>query len=307
MMQSVDDLNSRFLIQNVLRFEPGEGSLTRAVITAANAEAHVYLHGAHVTHYQPKGQLPILFMSRESHFAPDKPIRGGIPVIFPWFGPRAGDASAPAHGFARTSEWSVIETKPSGSAVVLTLALRSSDATRRFFPHDFQLLYVITVGESLSAALEVRNLSGSEFTFEEALHTYLAIGDVRQASIEGLDGRTFIDKTAAGARSRQSGPIRITSETDRVYLNTTDDVRVSDPIGKRELLVSKLGSNTTVVWNPWIVKAKAMSDFGDDEWPSMLCIETANAADNAVTLGPRESHVMRAVISAHTLGASERS
>jgi glucose-6-phosphate 1-epimerase len=191
----------------------------------------------------------------------------------------------------------VTEAKPIGSAVGLTLSPNSSDATRRFLPHNFDLLYTITVGPTLKVSLEVRNASSSPFTFEEALHTYLSVGDVREVTIEGLDGRTFIDKTASGSRNRQSGPIRIEREADRVYLDTTDEVRVSDPRRGRELRVAKAGSNTTVVWNPWIDKAKAMVDFGDEEWPSMLCIETANVADNAVTLGPGETQVMSAVIS----------
>lgn len=300
-MSAIEDLNSRFSIPKLIRFEPGEGNLTRAVITSPDGEAHVYLHGAHVTHYQPEGQSPVLFMSRKSHFAPAKAIRGGIPVIFPWFGPRAGDPSAPAHGFARTMEWSVAQTKPTGSAVGLTLSLKSSDSTRRFFRHDFELLYTVTVGTSLTLSLEVRNCSASEFTFEEALHTYLSVADVRQVAIEGLDGRTFIDKTVAGARTRQSGPIHIGRETDRVYLDTPDDVRVNDSVQRRQLLVSKTGSQTTVVWNPWIDKAKALSDFGDDEWPTMLCIETANAADNALRIAPGNSHMMIATLSARHL------
>lgn len=290
------DLNSLFAIPGVLRFEPGQGNLTRAVITTPHAEAHVYLHGAHVTHYQPAGQFPVLFMSRESHFAPDKPIRGGIPVIFPWFGPRAGDPAAPAHGFARTMEWSVVETKPIGSAVAITLALNPSDSTRRWFPQEFELRYTVTVGPALEVSLEIRNRSTTELTFEEAFHTYLAVSDVRQITIDGLDGVTFIDKTAAAARFIQSGPIRIERETDRVYLNTTGEVTVGDPGAQRQLHVDKSGSRTTVVWNPWIAKAQAMPDFGDDEWPGMLCIETANAADNAVTLASGQSHVMSASI-----------
>lgn len=297
-MTAIEELNSRFAVPNLVRFELGQGGLTRAVITVPDGEAHVYLHGAHVTHYQPKAQLPVLFMSRQSHFAHDKAIRGGIPVIFPWFGPRASEASAPAHGFARTLEWSVIEAKPIGSAVGLTLALSPPDATRRFFPHDFALRYTMTVGANLTVSLEVQNRSGTEFTFEEALHTYLSVGDVRQVSIGGLAGRNYIDKTAAGARLTQQGPIRIERETDRVYLNTTDDVRVTDPALHRQSLVTKTGSQSTVVWNPWMDKARALPDFGDDEWPTMLCIETANAADNAVTLAPGKSHVMSATLSA---------
>jgi D-hexose-6-phosphate mutarotase len=64
------------------------------------------------------------------------------------------------------------------------------------------------------------------------------------------------------------------------------------------LVVEKAGSNATVVWNPWIAKAKAMPDFGDDEWPGMLCIETCNVQQYAITLAPGESHTMIATIRA---------
>jgi glucose-6-phosphate 1-epimerase len=287
---------AKALITDDVKFETGAGGLMRIAIHTPDADAHVYLHGAHVTHYQPKGQPPVLFMSRQSHFTPGKAIRGGVPVIFPWFGPRAGDANAPMHGFARTVEWACRAVEPTGCAVGVTLALTSSDETRRWFPHDFELLYTICVGPTLDLKLEVRNWSKSDFTFEEALHTYLTVGDVRQASIDGLNGRTFIDKTAAMARTRQTGPIRIDCETDRVYLDTPDEVRVADSVHRRQLSVGKTGSQTTVVWNPWIEKARALPDFGDDEWPGMLCIETANAVNNAVKISPGQSHTMTATI-----------
>ncbi|HEY2584580.1 MAG TPA: D-hexose-6-phosphate mutarotase, partial [Tepidisphaeraceae bacterium] len=251
---------AKALITDDVKFETGAGGLTRIAIHTPDADAHVYLRGGHVTHYQPKGQPPVLFMSRASQFTPGKAIRGGVPVIFPWFGPRAGDAAAPMHGFARTVEWTARAVEPAGSAVGVTLALTSSEETRRWFPHDFELLYTICVGPTLELTLEVRNCSNAEFTFEEALHTYLTVGDVRQATIDGLDGRTFIDKTAAMARTRQAGPFRIERETDRVYLDTPDDVHVADPVHRRRLSVAKSGSQSTVVWNPWVDKAKALPD-----------------------------------------------
>src|SRR5690606_20141531 len=83
------ELQSRF---PDVRFDQGNGGLTRIVVDTDEAEAHVYLHGAHVTHYQPRGgrqqQSPVLMLSNRSHFQTGKPIRGGVPVIFPWFGPR---------------------------------------------------------------------------------------------------------------------------------------------------------------------------------------------------------------------------
>jgi glucose-6-phosphate 1-epimerase len=143
------------------------------------------------------------------------------------------------------------------------------------------------------------NRSLAPFTFEAALHTYLAVGDVRESKIEGLGGRTFIDKVDHFARKQQGEvPFSLEGETDRVYLGTTDTVKVHDTVGRRVLTVAKEGSNSTVVWNPWAEKVKGMADFGNEEWPGMVCIETANAADDARTLAPGARHRLRSIISA---------
>ena len=155
----------------------------------------------------------------------------------------------------------------------------------------------MSVGAALEMALEVVNTSPGDIRFEEALHTYLAVGDISRTTIDGLAGRTFIDKVDKAQRKTQpTGAFALNGETDRVYLDTPDTVTVNDGANGRKLVVSKSGSASTVVWNPWTAKAKAMADFGDDEWPGMLCIETANAADNAVTLAPGARHTMRATI-----------
>jgi len=311
--QSLDELRKRFTSPGV-SFESGEGGLVRAVATTDAAEAHVYLHGAQVTKFQPRGQADFLFMSGKSLFAPGKAIRGGVPLIFPWFGAKAGDPSAPAHGLVRSVGWAMHDVTAAGQGagrvVRLTFALNSDAATKSRWPHDFELLYTVAVGPTLQLELEVRNPAGASgpFTFEEAMHTYLAVGDVRKVSIEGLGGREYIDKPDGFKRKMQPpGAFGIDSETDRVYLATPDTVKVTDPVGAasksgpakpRALTVSKENSAATVVWNPWIAKAKAMSDFGDDEWPQMLCVETANVDAHAVTLSPDKSHVMRAVVQA---------
>lgn len=302
--QNLDDLRKQFYAPGVT-FEPGEGGLVRAAISTDAAEAHVYLHGAHVTRFQPRGKADVLFMSGKSLFAPGKAIRGGVPLIFPWFGAKAGDPSAPAHGLVRTAAWAVHCVTAAGEGahrvIRLTFALKSDAATKARWPHDFELFYSVTIGHTLQLELDVRNPAGSSqpFTFEEALHTYLVVGDVRKVAIDGLSGRTFLDKPDGFKRKVQPpGPFGINAETDRVYLDTPDTVTVNDPVGSRVLSVSKENSAATVVWNPWIAKAKAMSDFGDDEWPLMLCVETANVDANAVMLAPAHSHAMRAVIAA---------
>jgi D-hexose-6-phosphate mutarotase len=302
--QGPDELASQFAVPGVT-FERGQGGLVYALVRTEAAEAQVYLHGAHVTRFKPAGEGELLFLSDKSVFAAGKAIRGGVPVIFPWFGAKADDPSAPAHGLVRTTGWMLHDVTAAddaaGRVVRLTFGLSSSPAMRRLWPFDFQLFYTVSVGSSLQLDLQVRNpgQAARPFTFEEALHTYLAVGDVRKVSIDGLAGRDYLDKPDGFKRKTQPrGAFGIEAETDRVYLNTPDTVTVSDPSRAGLVSVSKENSLATVVWNPWVAKARAMSDFGDEEWPRMLCVETANVADHAITLGPGASHVMRAVIQA---------
>lgn len=182
--------------------------------------------------------------------------------------------------------------------VTLVLRLNATDKTRAIWPHDFVLRHRITIGATLEMTLETQNLSTTPFGIEEALHTYFVVSDARNVSISGLSNSAYVDKVDAGARKVQdSAPIRITGETDRVYPSSQSACVIEDPALQRRITVEKSGSNTTVVWNPWIAKARSMADFGDDEWPGMLCVETANSGENAVTVSPGESHLMTASIS----------
>jgi glucose-6-phosphate 1-epimerase len=276
-------------LPNGVARETDPHGLERLRITTPAAEAVVYFQGAHVTHYQSRGQAPVLFMSARSRFAAGQPIRGGVPVIFPWFGPHPFDPNAPAHGFARTTAWSLGDVRRSGEAVTITLVMGSAKSSVR-------LRYAVTIGAALDLALTVQNQDARALQFQEALHTYLAVSDVGRVSIKGLSGRDYVDKVDGMKRKTQRGALRITGETDRVYLDTSDTVTVDDPGMNRRILVSKEGSSSTVVWNPWVEKAVKMPDFGDDEWTRMLCVETANVADNAVTLAPGATHVMRAMV-----------
>jgi glucose-6-phosphate 1-epimerase len=152
--------------------ETGEGGLPRAVLRTPEGEAHVYLHGAHVTHWQPRGGAPVLFMSAQARFAPGSALRGGVPVIFPWFGPRAADARSPAHGFARRRPWRLEHE----GAHHVVLALDADADTRAVWPHDFGLRLHVALGAQLTMTLTVTNTSPEPWTYEEALHTYVAVG-----------------------------------------------------------------------------------------------------------------------------------
>jgi D-hexose-6-phosphate mutarotase len=281
-----------------VRLEKGPGGLDRLLLQAPEGEAHVFLHGAHVSHFQPRGEKPVLWMSGASRFEAGKPIRGGVPICFPWFGPKAGAPDAPMHGFARILPWAVsaVTREPDGGLRAV-LELSAEAAARGGFPRELALSLALTVGRTLRMALTARNVNGAAATIEAALHSYFAVSDVRQVRIRGLEGAGYVDKTAAMARKpAEAGPIAIASETDRVYPGTTATVTIEDPGWRRRIVVSKSGSATTVVWNPWIAKAKAMPDFGEDEWTGMVCVETANAGDDAVTLAPGRSHEMAATL-----------
>jgi glucose-6-phosphate 1-epimerase len=272
-------------------------------LSTVHSTARIFLQGAHVTSFQRIGEQPLLFLSGASSFAPGKPIRGGIPVIFPWFGARAGDSSSPAHGFVRTREWNLASiSQDQSGAVSVVFTLADSPDTQVFWPFEFQLRYEIVVGTELGISLRVENRSAESFQYEEALHTYLLVSDVRNVRIEGLLGADYLDKVDGFRRKTQEVPlIEITSETDRVYVGARTTCTAADPGMLRVIRVAKEGSDTTVLWNPWIAKSASMSDFGDDEWPGMLCIETANAGENAVTLDPGAAHVMRATVSSEHL------
>jgi glucose-6-phosphate 1-epimerase len=285
-------------LPDTVRIEAGRGGLRRVAINTPLAQAEIYLHGAHVTRFQPHGQKPMLFMSGKSWFEPGKPIRGGVPICFPWFGPRQDGRQGPAHGFARLVEWELTgaETASDG-AVEIGFRFVSNAATREHWDGDFEMNYRVRVGAALGLELLVRNTSSQPIRIEEALHTYLAVSDVRQVSIEGLAGTTYSDRVGTPHTATEgTAPIRITAETDRVYMDTRSTCVVHDPGWLRRLVVEKTGSETSVVWNPWIAKAKAMPDFGDDEWPAMLCIETCNVRGHAVAIAPGQSHAMGAVI-----------
>ena len=299
-MASLDDLQARFSGINGVRFDAGLGGLPRVTIRTAACEADVYLHGAHVTHFQPSGHHPVLFLSGHSEFVEAKPIRGGVPIIFPWFGPNSADASAPMHGLARLSAWDVENVRSDGENVTLILRL-SPDNAPRGWPDRCSLRYEITMGSALRLSLRVENGGEATLKFEEALHTYFAVGDARQIEIEGLRDTIFVDKTDNFAEKTQlERQLRLAAETDRVYRETEATCIIHDEANARRIIISKQNSNSTVVWNPWIAKAAAMPDFGDGEWPFMVCIETCNVGAGAVTLAPGAAHEMTTHISVET-------
>lgn len=303
MPKSLETLNARFNIPGVVSFELEGGALPKLAAKTPHARAELCPYGAHVTHYQPSGQKPVLFMSRRSHFAEGKPIRGGVPVVFPWFADNLPQPASPVHGFARTNTWDITKVHLNeDESVSVQMQFESNDATRSLWPHDFQITHTVKVGPTLSMTFDVINLGDQAFTFEQALHTYLYVHNVPRVTVTGLAATTYLDKTdTRRTKTQDSRPIQIEGETDRVYQDTRAPCVVEDPGLGRRITVRKSGSDSTVLWNPWVEKATKMNDFGDHEWPNMLCIETANVGHHAVKLEPGESHRMQAVLEVKAL------
>lgn len=298
-MASATEILRRFEIPGRVTILEGNGDMPKVEMNTDAACAEVYLHGAHVTDFQINGEPPLLFTSQCSRFARNQPIRGGIPIILPWFGGREGE---PAHGFARLVDWELHETMalPEGGAT-LRFHLPETSANAMWPP--FTANYVVTVTDKLTLELIVTNRSRDQiFSFENCLHTYFNVGDISQVSVVGLKGATYLDKTDSYAQKVElPETITIASEVDRTYLDTTSTVEIHDRALRRKILVEKSGSNSTVVWNPWIAKAQQMPDFGDDEYKQMICVESGNVGRNKVALPPGRSSVLRVTLSSAPL------
>ena len=280
----------------------GQGQLARVMVPGEHS-AEVYLHGAQLTHWQPAGERPVLWLSPHSAFAEGKAIRGGIPICFPWFGAHPQNPTLPMHGFARLHPWELTEVVRQGEdQVSLHLHLTASAESRVSWPFGFDAHYQITVGPTLELCLEITNSGGQAFEYAEALHSYFAIGDINTCRIHGLSDTDFLDKTRSMARSHDGRPlITISGEIDRQYLSDRSRCEIEDPTWKRRVVIEKEHSGVSVVWNPGPERAKSMPDLEPTAYRDFICVESANAGACSVRLEPGASHRLRTRISVQPL------
>lgn len=283
----------KFEIPGHVTFLEGSGELPKIEVKSGSSQAEIYLHGAHVTHFQKRAEEPVLFLSQFSRFSHDQPIRGGIPVIFPWFGSREGEAM---HGFARLKDWSLCDTTV-GTRGEVTLRFSLPDCAEAGSFSPFTLEYLVTISDNLSLEMQVRNTGDVDFSFEVCLHSYFAVGDIHSVAVSGLRGANYLDKVDNFTQKAEHGDaIKIEGEVDRVYFNTHSTVEIRDPSRQRRIRIAKAGSASTVIWNPWVAKAQQMPDFGNDEYQRMLCVESGNVGPNKVNLGPGRNVSMAVTI-----------
>jgi glucose-6-phosphate 1-epimerase len=299
-MMTIQELNQEFG-NSEIRFYTDSHGFIRVELNNPMGKAEIALHGAHLMSFIPKGQKAVLWMSKKSYFEAEKPIRGGIPVCWPWFGGHPCDSTMPSHGFARLFSWEPVASGNENGTTFLELALTPGLIADRFKTNDFLVKLRVEVSSKLSVALIIEDTGSENLSYSAALHSYFNISDISKIKIIGLDSRTFID-TLDDTRHVQEGDITFAAETDLVYLDTEDTCIIDDPGFKRKIKISKTGSRSTVVWNPWDAKAQRMPDFGDNEYHKMVCVETTNAETDARTLAPGECHTLQVIIESETEG-----
>ena len=275
----LNGINAQFAIDKQLQFVAHPSGLIQGNVSTALCRGQFYLHGAHVTQFQPTGAAPLLFLSERSEMREDKPIRGGVPICFPWFGPHPSDTAAPAHGLVRTQSWQLQATSIEADGVVrVEMGLTVE---------HWQMTYTILWGASLDLNLAIENLADESRECEVALHTYLSLAAVHAASVSGLEQQSHLDKLTGVTEPASGQAIRFTQETDRIYHGSVPVVVIDDPGQQRQIHLIPRNSQSTVVWNPWIAKSQRMSDFGDDEYLRMCCVETANVGSDRMRIPPR--------------------
>ncbi len=257
-------------------------------IISPKARAAIALHGAHLLSYQPQQQSEMIWMSEAAIFDGKAALRGGVPICWPWF----GGLAAPSHGFARTSEWQLVEHRENENGVIVCLGLKDSEATRAIWPHAFTLRLWVEIGDELKMTLEMENTDTTPWQFSAALHTYLNIADIHTTSVTGM-GPSYIDKLQSNQVCQGSETLTLTAGIDRIYTQPEAEIHVEDHNHQRTLQISNQGHNSAVLWNPWANGAAAMSDMTDDGYQTMLCVEStvfSPSLEEGQTLAPGEKH-----------------
>lgn len=298
----LNELNTQYALGKHLKFVEDESGLIVAEIENALASARLALHGAHLLQWRPRStSVPVVWYSSHARLSSDKPPHSGAPVCWPWFGMHPNHPDYPAHGFARNQPWEVIATnQEENGATRLTLRLLQKADAHAYWPYSSLLTLDVVVGDTLRLTMTTTNTGDEAFVIGEALHTYFQVADVSKVTVLGLEDGIYLDKVENFAQKEQQGPIAFIGETDRVYVDTEAECVIEDPELRRRIRIAKNGSATTVVWTPWQTKGEKMDDIGN-EWSRMLCVESANAAHNVVTVAPRSTHAMTVEYSTESL------
>lgn len=264
------------------------------------AEATVFLQGAQLSHYQRHGEAALIWLSPKSDFQQGTPLRGGIPICWPWFGDLNKNPATitgcykteqTAHGLVRDKEWQLNHINNlSDGRTHLNLQLVFNYTTHDEETLQATLSYDIYIGKTLELILTVENNSNKPLNYSAALHSYFAIADIHETVVTGLENTPFIDCLNEWRTSSENTKLKITGETDRIYQQVNGAQQIIDSGNKRTITINSQNSNSCVLWNPWIEKSQRLSHFPDTGYKSMLCLETGNILDDSICLAPLGSH-----------------
>jgi glucose-6-phosphate 1-epimerase len=254
--------------------------------------ARISIEGAQIISHVPVGQEPLLWLSPEEPELPGIPLRGGIPLCWPWFG---DDRQGPAHGIARISKWEIEDVAVSESSVRIILVLPQAEITRQLPAEQWNLKVELLLSDELEVRLTSTNCGTQPQPLSQALHTYLPVSDIHHSRVVGLNGLSYVDQLT-GKVTEQQGDVQITEEVDRIYFGDIGTLRLLDG-DKGRIDVECAGSCSSVIWNPWQDKARRLKHFPSEGYRQMLCIETANAGTDTRHLQPGETQVLTTRIS----------
>ena len=239
------------------------------VVDHPQVKASVALQGAHLLSWKPAGEEEVLLLSGNTPFKNGVALRGGVPICWPWFGPSA-QPGLPSHGFARNLPWALKGHDEDDKGAVLTFELKSSEATRQYWPHEFTLLARFKLGKTCEIELEAHG----EFETTSALHTYFNVGDIAAVKVSGL-GERYIDKVKNAEEGVLSnGTETFPDRTDRVYLNAETCSVIHDDALNRNIDVTHHHNSNVVAWNPGPALSVSMGDMPDDGYKTFVCVET---------------------------------
>ncbi|XP_075500439.1 putative glucose-6-phosphate 1-epimerase isoform X1 [Primulina tabacum] len=281
-----------------LEMYKGAGGLKKVVLRDFSGySAEVSLYGGQVTSWKNKRGEELLFVSSKSAYKPPKPIRGGIPLCFPMF---SNNGSLEQHGFARNRFWNIDPSPPplptnSSYKTFVDLILSPKDLLpndKTFWPHSFECRLRVALGPNgellLTSRIRNINTDGKPLTFSFAYHTYFLVSDISEVRVEGLETTDYLDNLQNKERFTEQGDaLTFESEVDKVYLSAPTKIAILDHAKKQTFVIYKEGLPDVAVWNPWDKKAKALGDFGYDEYTRMLCVSPA-AVETPITLKPGE-------------------
>lgn len=257
--------------------------------------------GAQILSYQEDQQPPLIWLSEQAAYQRGQSVRGGVPICWPWFGnlqrnPQTVQAmhlqpdTAPAHGLVRSLDWQLRGIDNLDDGIQLDFAFNSATQPLADWPHATELHLRIRLDGRLHIQLSSRNLGDTPLAISQALHSYFAVSDIRQVEVDGLHGCRYIETLEDWQQRQQDGTLHFSGETDRIYLDTPAQLSILDRAWQRRIHLHSSGSNSAVLWNPWIDKAQRLSQFAADAWHGMLCIEHANVMDDIRVLAAGEQH-----------------